>query len=106
MKVYLKLNNKFCGVDPADPALAVYANRPQAGEWEQATLSGPDANGKFSVSFVAANCTLSMTPFGLEGRPIGTFSEWEQLFATDQPDGLSLLYRLGAAPFCLTIEAI
>lgn len=80
MAVGLRLNGQVVGVNPAEP-VTVYvggAGRTAIGAWEEVKIS-PHPNDLFDVRFLAANRTLTLTPWGtLETRPPGTFGEWEQ----------------------------
>jgi hypothetical protein len=114
MKIGLRLHGKAIGIDPTpkagtidDARYPVYADKDQIGAWETAELT-KHADGRFDVRFLAANRQLSITPFGLESRVAGTFGLWEMVYATDQPDGCSLLYRLDGQTLVtvLTIEAL
>jgi hypothetical protein len=104
MKIGLRLHGKAIGVDPTpkagtidDARYPVYADK-----------LTKHTDGRFDVRFLAANRQLSITPFGLESRVAGTFGLWEMVYATDQPDGSSLLYRLDRQTLVtvLTIEAL
>lgn len=108
-KVGIRSEGKAIGIDPATgPTFPVYANRDAVGDWEEAQLTS-HPNGQFDVLFLATNRQLTITPDGrLESRPGGSVGGWELLYATQQPDGSALLYRLlpGNVPSrMLTIEA-
>jgi hypothetical protein len=115
MKVYLKLNNKYIGVDPTpiprktgDSAFPVYQDRNSGGAWEEVELTKRD-NGQFDARFIAANRQLSLSSNGLESRGAGTFGTWELIYATEQPDGIKLAYRADGATILgpvLTLEEV
>jgi hypothetical protein len=114
MKIGLRMQGKAIGIDPTpkpgaidDARYPVYSDKDQFGVWEAAELT-KHADGRFDVRFLAANRQLSLTPFGLESRVAGTFGPWEMQYATDQPDGSSLLYRFEGQTLVtvLTIEAL
>ena len=93
----------YLGVEPG--TINVYNDRQHGGEWEQVELK-PIELGRFVAHFVAANQELSITPSGvLETRPAGTNGPWEQVRATNQPEGVSFLYRDGVAMVPLRLEA-
>lgn len=104
MRVFAKKDGKYVGVQPG--TTIIYTDRDAGGEWEEIELTPMD-NGRFDARFVAANVQLSMTPGSLETRGAGTIGAWEALYATDQPDGSSLLYRLDGDRLVavLTLEA-
>lgn len=102
-QVYITLNGLYTGIEPG--TTNVYSNRKTGGPWEQATLELHD-DGHWSVTYNAAKLVLSIQPNGsLDSRPAGTFSGYEQLWATTQPDELSIVYRNGASVY-LGIEVI
>lgn len=108
-KVGIRSEGKAIGIDPATgPTFPVYANRDAVSDWEEAELT-PHASGQFDVRFITTNRQLTITPDGrLESRPGGSVGAWELLYATQQPDGSALLYRLlpgGVPSRMLTIEA-
>lgn len=106
MNVYARLNGKFVGVDPSSPN-RIYADRTAGGAWEEIKLTAHE-NGRFDALLVAVNKQLSFGPGGLELRPAGAIGEWELPFATTQPEGTNLLYRVQDGSFAgpvLTIEA-
>lgn len=114
MKVGLRLNGKAIGVDPTpvagqtgDAQFPVYADRPTVGVWEEGELT-EHGDGLFDFRFLAADRQLSLTPTGLESRAAGSFGGWEQVYATQQPDGGALVYRYenGVPVVVLTIEAV
>lgn len=99
MKVVIKMGDRYLGVDPTpipgkvdDARFPVYSDRGSAGEWEEAEVMEHDG-GRFDVRFIASNRQLSVTPYGVESRTAGSFGVWELPYATNQPDGSSLLYR-------------
>lgn len=105
MRVFAKKDGKYVGVQPG--TTTVYADRSSGGSWEEVELT-PRGDGFFDARFVAADVQLCMTPTGaLEPRPAGMVGVWESLYATDQPDGSSLLYRLDGDRLVnvLTLEA-
>jgi hypothetical protein len=107
MNVGLRLHGKVIGIDPGDPHAAVYANRAAVRGWEVAELA-PNGDGKWNVRFLATNRQLSQQPDGsLQSRPAGAIGGYESFYATDQPDGSSLLYRFEGPVLlpALTIEA-
>jgi hypothetical protein len=92
MKVGVRFNGKVLRVDPTQPKV-VHADRDTVGPHEEIELTKHDDN-RFDARFLASNMQLSMNFEGkLETRPAGTDGAWETFFATDQPDGSSLLYR-------------
>lgn len=107
MKVFLKLNGHYVGVEPGTSK--VYADRAAGGGWEEVELA-PKDGGLFIATFVAANLVLSVQPDGrLETRPAGTDGPFELLRATSQPEGLDILYREDGGQVLgepLTIEAV
>ena len=107
MKVGLRLNGMAIGVDPDHPD-TVYHNRANVDAWEKCELTKHE-EGHFDVRFIAANRALSIEPDGTHStRAPGTFNAFEQLYATTQPDGISLVYRVanGAALGALAIEEV
>lgn len=102
MKVYAKLGNKYTGVNPVAQApkgggekFPVYHDRVQGGAWEEIELTPHDSSGGFLARYVAADKALSMQPDGrLETRDPGTDGGYEVFYATTQPDGTNLLYRI------------
>lgn len=115
MKVGFRLRGRVIGIEPTprpgtsgDAQFPVYTNRDAVGAWEEAELTA-HADGTFDARFLSANKQLSMTPSGeLESRAAGQIGAWETFFATDQPDGSSLLYRFEGDVLldALTIEAV
>ncbi len=110
MKVALRLNGKAIGIDPLSglAAFPIYADRDQVGDWEEGELTALAGNA-FAFRFLASNRQLSLTPSGrLESRYAGWVGVWEMFFATQQPDGIAILYRVTSAgllvPVVLTIE--
>lgn len=91
MRVYLRQGSHYIGIAPN--TTNVYADRPAGGAWEEVELR-QRAGGLFDALFVAADRQLSLTPGGLESRPADTGGAWELAYATTQPDGSSLLYRV------------
>jgi hypothetical protein len=72
----------------------VHADRTAAGPWEAAELQ-PLPGGQFSVLFPATQRQLALTDvWALETRPAGHVGPGETFYATDQPDGAVLLYRV------------
>jgi hypothetical protein len=93
MRVYLKHGGKYIGADPAKPN-AVYSDRVAGGGWEAVELTPQGDGGLFDARLVAADRQLSLQPDGrLETRPAGTFDAYELFRATEQPEGLAILYR-------------
>ena len=91
MLVGMRLKGKFIGVQPG--TTVVYSNRDALGGWETIELTALN-DGLFSGRFVDADKQLSIQPDGsLQTRPAGTVGAWEKFYATDQPDGASLVYR-------------
>lgn len=102
--VYATWNGRYIGVDPSDPARFVYTDRASGGAWEELELTKHD-DGRFDIRFVAADLTLAIEPSGhLTTRPKGTYGSYEQLYACNQPEGYSILYRHGVSVY-LTLEA-
>lgn len=103
MRVGLKLNGKYLGIEPGTEA--VYADRNTLSEWEQAELTRHGSSALWDLRFVAANRTLTITPDGkLESRAGGAFGAWEQLQVMVEVDGTKVLYRPGTPVPTLTIE--
>lgn len=107
MKVALRVNGKYIGVDPATGLqFPVYTNRTSAGEWEELLLTA-HGGGLFDLKFIAANRQLTLTPAGgLESRMAGAVGVWEQFFITTQPEfpqGPSLLYRYESGVIILPV---
>lgn len=93
IKAVAKVNGHYIGLQPG--TADVYADRDTAGSWEELALT-KHADGKtFDVLLKAADKQLSQNlSGGLESRPKGTGGSWETFYATEQPDGSKLLYRL------------
>lgn len=92
MKIALKLKGKYLGLEPGTEQ--PYANRDAIGGWEEIELT-QHKDGYFDALFIAANRQFTLTPDGdLQSRPAGTFGSWESFFATEQPDGSKLCYRI------------
>jgi hypothetical protein len=104
MKVYAKKDGKYIGCAPNSDR--VYTDRLQGGGWEEIDLN--KKGDRFIANLIAANRVLSIEPDGtLTTRSPGTDGPYEQLYATTQPDGSNLLYRLhdGVLLPVLQIEA-
>ena len=96
MNVYVKtVESEYVGNEPG--STSVYADRSSGGLWEEIVLTPhPEAGGRFDARFVASGHQLSLTPGAvLETRPSGSFGPWELFRATNQPEGVSHLYREG-----------
>ena len=94
VNVYVKtVDLQYVGNEPG--STEVYSDRPGGGPWEEVVLTPhPDLQGQFDARFVASGLQLSMTPGAvLETRPAGEFGPWELFYATNQPEGVSHLYR-------------
>jgi hypothetical protein len=108
MKIYAKLGTHYIGVDPAK-ADVVYHDRVAGGGWEALELT-PKDGGHFLATFGEAQRGLSIQNDGsLQTRPAGTDGAFELLYATTQPDGISILYRTDQGAIVgtpLTIEAV
>jgi hypothetical protein len=118
MRVGMRYRGHVIGVDPSpqahqkgDAQFPVYRNRTEVGGWEHLELRVyPD--GTCDARFEDANRRLSIPPTGPpESRAVtdGDTGAWERFYATDQPDGSSLLYRFESGVLCetvLTIEAV
>jgi hypothetical protein len=95
MKIGLRRSGTYLGIDPGDPAHAVYTNRTAFGSWEEAELTQHGA--WYDVRFLAANRQLCITPEGrLESRPAGAIGEWEQLQVVTA-GGATVLGRAGVS---------
>lgn len=117
MKVYAKLGGRYVGCSPTpipkrsgDAAFMPYHDREHGGSWEEIELT-PHDGGRFDAVFVAAGRQLAIAPGGLlESRPLGSVGSWELVYATAQPDGSSLIYRMGddgaLVPTVLQLEAV
>lgn len=116
MKVYAKLGSHYIGVAPTalakvsgDAQFPVYHDRSAANGWEAIELT-PKDGGHFLARFMDADRGLSIQNDGsLQTRAAGTDGPFEQLYATTQPDGISILYRVDNGVMVgtpLTIEEV
>lgn len=112
MAIALKRGDQYLRVDPkpvagksGDDRWPVFADRSQVGGHEEIELAKDGDH--FVARFKEADRILCLTPDGtLETRAADAVGPWEQVKATEQPDGVKLLYRPheGHVPIVLTLE--
>lgn len=81
-----------------DDQYPCYQDRPAANGWESATVTDL-GGGQVDVLFEEAKREFTITPEGaLQTRAKGAIGGWEKMYATQQPDGSMLIYRLESMP--------
>lgn len=102
IRVYASLDGQYFGIDPSRRDRVYHnAEHKAGGPWELLELTpyGDPKEGKFTARFVEADRGLSMQPNGfIEARPAGTSGAYEVFYATNQPEGRGILYKVERTP--------
>lgn len=100
--MYASLDGWYFGIDPSQPDRIYHnAEHTQGGEWEKLELIpyGDPKDGKFTARFVAGDRVMSMQPNGfIEARQSGTSGQYEVFYATNQPNGQGIMYKVDRTP--------